>query len=158
MGAVYSAERVDGEVTRKVAVKLLPLGSDGPGLRKRFLAERQILASLNHPNVAAVYGLHQDSGVRSAACAHHDRHRGRQAERTRARDHQHRDEREGDASAVAKQSDDPAAVDAAFKSFIDQPGVPFVKVAVVPLEVARGLQNKALEAIAAAFVERLGAA
>ena len=54
MGAVYSAERVDGEVTRKVAVKLLPLGSDGPGLRKRFLAERQILASLNHPGIAAL--------------------------------------------------------------------------------------------------------
>ena len=54
MGAVYSAERVDGEVTRKVAVKLLPPGSDGPGLRKRFLAERQILASLNHPGIAAL--------------------------------------------------------------------------------------------------------
>jgi len=54
MGAVYSAERVDGEVTRKVAVKLLPLGSDSPGLRKRFLAERQILASLNHPGIAAL--------------------------------------------------------------------------------------------------------
>jgi serine/threonine-protein kinase len=54
MGAVYSAERVDGEVTRRVAVKLLPLGSDGPGLRKRFLAERQILASLNHPGIAAL--------------------------------------------------------------------------------------------------------
>src|SRR5690349_9259962 len=48
MGAVYSAERADGEVTRRVAVKLLPPGGDGPGLRKRFLAERQILASLNH--------------------------------------------------------------------------------------------------------------
>ena len=33
-------------------------------------------------------------------------------------------------AALAKQSDDPVAVDAAFKSFIDQPGVPFVKVAV----------------------------
>jgi eukaryotic-like serine/threonine-protein kinase len=54
MGAVYSAERVDGEVTQKVAVKLLPLGADTPGLRKRFLAERQILASLNHPGIAAL--------------------------------------------------------------------------------------------------------
>src|SRR3954447_2154917 len=54
MGAVYSAERVDGEVKRKVAVKILPLGSDRPGLRKRFLAERQILASLNHPGIAAL--------------------------------------------------------------------------------------------------------
>src|SRR5262245_19925549 len=56
MGAVYSAERVDGEVTRKVAVKLLPLGLDGPGLRKRFLAERQILASVKHPGIAALLG------------------------------------------------------------------------------------------------------
>ncbi|HEY1338032.1 MAG TPA: serine/threonine-protein kinase, partial [Bryobacteraceae bacterium] len=54
MGAVYSAERVDGEVTRKVAVKILPFGSDGPAVRKRFLAERQILASLNHPGIAAL--------------------------------------------------------------------------------------------------------
>jgi serine/threonine protein kinase len=54
MGAVYSADRVDGEVNRKVAVKLLPLGADGPRLRKRFLSERQILASLNHPGIAAL--------------------------------------------------------------------------------------------------------
>ena len=54
MGAVYSAERVDGEVTRKVAVKLLPPGADGPRLRRRFLAERQILASLHHPGIAAL--------------------------------------------------------------------------------------------------------
>jgi serine/threonine-protein kinase len=52
MGAVYSAERVDGEVRRKVAVKLLPLTADAAKLRRRFLAERQILASLNHPNIA----------------------------------------------------------------------------------------------------------
>src|SRR5262249_30811495 len=62
MGAVYSAERVDGEVARRVAVKLLPLGSDCPGLRKRFLAERQILASLNHPGIAALL----DAGHTSA--------------------------------------------------------------------------------------------
>jgi serine/threonine-protein kinase len=62
MGAVYSAERVDGEVTRKVAVKLLPLGLDGPGLRKRFLAERQIMASLNHPGIAALLDAGHTSG------------------------------------------------------------------------------------------------
>src|SRR6185369_11590254 len=54
MGTVYSAERVDGEVSRKVAVKLLPPGADGPRLRRRFLAERQILASLHHPGIAAL--------------------------------------------------------------------------------------------------------
>src|SRR5206468_8501407 len=54
MGAVYSAERVDGEVTRKVAVKLLQLGTDSPTVRKRFLAERQFMATLNHPGIAAL--------------------------------------------------------------------------------------------------------
>ncbi|HUA64168.1 MAG TPA: protein kinase [Verrucomicrobiae bacterium] len=51
MGAVYLAERVDGEVTQRVAVKLLPVGAGDP-LRERFLQERQILASLTHPNIA----------------------------------------------------------------------------------------------------------
>ncbi|PWU06922.1 MAG: hypothetical protein C5B51_11270 [Terriglobia bacterium] len=54
MGAVYAAERVDGEFARNVAVKILPLGADGPAVRQRFLAERQILASLNHPGIAAL--------------------------------------------------------------------------------------------------------
>jgi serine/threonine protein kinase len=54
MGVVYSAERVDGEVTRKVAVKLLHLGADVPTVRRRFLAERQIMASLNHPGIAGL--------------------------------------------------------------------------------------------------------
>src|SRR5262249_35080125 len=52
MGTVYSAERVDGELAQKVAVKLLRPGSDDPRLRQRFLAERQILATLSHPNIA----------------------------------------------------------------------------------------------------------
>jgi serine/threonine protein kinase len=52
MGAVYSAERVDGEVAQRVAVKLLRPGSDEPIVRQRFLTERQILANLCHPNIA----------------------------------------------------------------------------------------------------------
>ncbi len=52
MGTVYLAERVDGEVKQQVAVKLLRPGADDPQLRQRFLSERQILASLSHPNVA----------------------------------------------------------------------------------------------------------
>jgi tRNA A-37 threonylcarbamoyl transferase component Bud32/tetratricopeptide (TPR) repeat protein len=52
MGSVYLAERVDGEVTQRAAVKVLRAGMDAPQLRQRFLAERQILASLSHPNVA----------------------------------------------------------------------------------------------------------
>src|SRR5262249_86031 len=51
MGAVYLAERADGEVAQRVAVKLLPPGASGP-LRERFLQERQILAKLTHPNIA----------------------------------------------------------------------------------------------------------
>ncbi|HYW48314.1 MAG TPA: serine/threonine-protein kinase [Bryobacteraceae bacterium] len=51
MGAVYLAERADGEVTQRLAVKLLPPGAGDPQ-RERFLQERQILASLAHPNIA----------------------------------------------------------------------------------------------------------
>jgi serine/threonine protein kinase/tetratricopeptide (TPR) repeat protein len=51
MGTVYLAERVDGEVTQRLAVKLLPAGA-GDFRRERFLQERQILASLAHPNIA----------------------------------------------------------------------------------------------------------
>jgi predicted Ser/Thr protein kinase/tetratricopeptide (TPR) repeat protein len=51
MGVVYLAERVDGEVSQRAAVKLLQ-----PGLqdtqRERFLQEREILAALTHPNIA----------------------------------------------------------------------------------------------------------
>ncbi|HEY1307864.1 MAG TPA: protein kinase [Vicinamibacterales bacterium] len=51
MGAVYLAERVDGEVIHRAAVKLLPFGA-GDRQRERFLQERQILATVTHPNVA----------------------------------------------------------------------------------------------------------
>jgi tetratricopeptide (TPR) repeat protein/predicted Ser/Thr protein kinase len=51
MGTVYLAERADGELTQRLAVKLLPPGAGDP-LRERFLQERQILASLAHPNIA----------------------------------------------------------------------------------------------------------
>ena len=52
MGSVYSAERVDGEVSQRVAVKLLQPGANTGRLGERFLAERQILANLSHPNIA----------------------------------------------------------------------------------------------------------
>ena len=51
MGSVYLAERADGEVTQRVAVKLLP-ASAGAIHRERFLQERQILARLAHANIA----------------------------------------------------------------------------------------------------------
>ena len=51
MGAVYLAERTDGEVRQQVAVKLLRYGGNEAGFRERFLRERQILAGLNHPGI-----------------------------------------------------------------------------------------------------------
>jgi len=52
MGAVYRAERVDGAFDQEVALKLLHRDMDTPELRARFLAERQLLAGLSHPNIA----------------------------------------------------------------------------------------------------------
>lgn len=52
MGAVYLAERADGEFRQRVAVKLIKRGMDTDFIVKRFRHERQILAALNHPNVA----------------------------------------------------------------------------------------------------------
>jgi eukaryotic-like serine/threonine-protein kinase len=52
MGAVYLAERADGEFRQKVAVKLIKRGMDTDFIVKRFRHERQILAALNHPHIA----------------------------------------------------------------------------------------------------------
>ncbi|HLM61584.1 MAG TPA: serine/threonine-protein kinase, partial [Pyrinomonadaceae bacterium] len=52
MGVVYAAERADGEFYQKVAVKLIKRGMDTDFIIKRFRHERQISASLNHPNIA----------------------------------------------------------------------------------------------------------
>lgn len=52
MGIVYLAERDDGQYRQRVAVKLLHANPDANELRHRFLAERQILASLRHPGIA----------------------------------------------------------------------------------------------------------
>ena len=52
MGAVYLAERADGQYEQRVALKLVRAGLDHGELRRRFLAERQILARLDHPRIA----------------------------------------------------------------------------------------------------------
>jgi eukaryotic-like serine/threonine-protein kinase len=52
MGTVYLAERADGRFEHRVAIKLLRPGFDTEDLLRRFRAERQILASLSHPNIA----------------------------------------------------------------------------------------------------------
>ena len=63
MGSVYFAERVDGEVAQRVAIKLLRPGADSSRSRERFLAERQILANLSHPNIAKLLDAgHREDG------------------------------------------------------------------------------------------------
>lgn len=54
MGTVYLAERSDGEIQQKVAIKLLRADADRPAWHERFLRERQLLANLNHPSIARV--------------------------------------------------------------------------------------------------------
>ena len=52
MGAVYLAERVDGKFEQKVALKLLKREMNTSALRRHFEQEREILATLQHPNIA----------------------------------------------------------------------------------------------------------
>ena len=52
MGAVYAVERSDGAYTQQAALKLIRASADSPVARERFLRERQILAGLQHPNIA----------------------------------------------------------------------------------------------------------
>jgi Flp pilus assembly protein TadD/predicted Ser/Thr protein kinase len=54
MGVVYQAVRTDGEFTHAVAIKLVRHGMSTAHILQRFRAERQILASLQHPNIAAL--------------------------------------------------------------------------------------------------------
>lgn len=56
MGAVFRATRVDGEFDQTVAVKLIKRGMDTDMILRRFRRERQILATLNHPNIAYFLG------------------------------------------------------------------------------------------------------
>jgi len=52
MGAVFLTERADGEFSQKAALKLIKRGMDSDAVLRRFFNERQILASLEHPNIA----------------------------------------------------------------------------------------------------------
>ena len=62
MGDVYLAK--DTKLGREVAIKVLPedFAADEERLA-RFRREAQVLAALNHPNIAAIYGLEEDDGV-----------------------------------------------------------------------------------------------
>src|SRR5438045_724878 len=52
MGTVYLAARADGEFEKDVAIKILKRGTDTDEIVRRFRSERQILAKLEHPNIA----------------------------------------------------------------------------------------------------------
>jgi Tol biopolymer transport system component len=62
MGEVYRA--TDTKLKRQVAIKILPasLATDSDRLA-RFQREAEVLASLNHPNIAGIYGLEESSGL-----------------------------------------------------------------------------------------------
>src|SRR5687768_13203069 len=64
MGEVYRA--TDSRLKRQVAIKILPssLAAD-PDRLSRFQREAEVLASLNHPNIAAIYGLEDADGVKA---------------------------------------------------------------------------------------------
>ena len=62
MGEVYRAR--DTKLNRDVAIKvLLPAVANDPDRLARFSREAQVLASLNHPNIAHIYGLEEADGI-----------------------------------------------------------------------------------------------
>ena len=62
MGEVYRAR--DTKLNRDVALKVLPEAfARDPERMARFQREAQVLASLNHPNIASIYGLEESGGV-----------------------------------------------------------------------------------------------
>ena len=61
MGSVWLAERSDGLIKRKIALKLPHIARETAGLAERMNRERNILATLQHPNIARLY----DAGVAS---------------------------------------------------------------------------------------------
>ncbi len=64
MGEVYRAR--DTRLKREVALKLLPdVFAADPDRLARFQREAELLASLNHPNIAQIYGIEEDGGVRA---------------------------------------------------------------------------------------------
>ena len=66
MGQVYQA--TDTKLNRQVALKILPEAfADDPDRLARFEREAKVLASLNHPNITAIYGLEEAGDTRALA-------------------------------------------------------------------------------------------
>ena len=64
MGQVYQA--TDTKLNRQVALKILPEAfAEDPDRLARFQREAQVLASLNHPNIAAIHGLEESDDTRA---------------------------------------------------------------------------------------------
>ena len=64
MGEVYRAR--DARLSRDVAIKVLPPAvTDHPDRLARFEREARVLASLNHPGIAAIYGVEESAGMRA---------------------------------------------------------------------------------------------
>src|SRR6202042_3627935 len=64
MGEVYRAR--DVKLDRSVAIKVLPPAvAQDPERLARFEREAKVLASLNHPNIAQIYGVEDSDGVRA---------------------------------------------------------------------------------------------
>jgi eukaryotic-like serine/threonine-protein kinase len=59
MGSVYLASRADDQFRKQVAIKVMGRGLATEEMVRRFRAERQILATLDHPNIARLL----DGGV-----------------------------------------------------------------------------------------------
>jgi len=55
MGSVYAAVRVDDAFKKRVAIKVMRAGLDTEDMLTRFELERQVLAAINHPNIARVF-------------------------------------------------------------------------------------------------------
>src|SRR5882757_9238380 len=64
MGEVYRA--TDTRLKRQVALKILPADTAAdPDRLARFQREAEVLASLNHPHIAAIYGIEEAAGVKA---------------------------------------------------------------------------------------------
>jgi serine/threonine protein kinase len=69
MGEVYRAR--DTRLGREIAIKILPLAfTADAGRLTRFEHEARVLASLNHPNIAAIYGVEMPRATRPRRSAH----------------------------------------------------------------------------------------